>query len=59
VDARRKLRLLAEAMGALSSVFFFDYSGVAVAWRLLSMVHQSYAWQESLNGGVGSDERRG
>ena len=34
MDARRKLRLLAEAMGALGSVFFFDYSGVAVAWRL-------------------------
>jgi hypothetical protein len=37
VHARQKLRLLAEAIGALSGVFFFDYSGVEVAWRLLLM----------------------
>ena len=37
MKTKQKLRLMTEAMGALSSVFFFDYSGVAVAWRLLLM----------------------
>jgi len=37
MNARQQLRLVVEAVGALSSVFFFDYSGIGVAWSLLSM----------------------
>jgi hypothetical protein len=37
MNIRRKISLIVEAAGFLSSVFFFDCSGIGVAWSLLSM----------------------
>ena len=37
MNARRRLRLIVDVLGALSGVFFFDYSGIRVASSLISM----------------------
>ena len=36
MNVRRKLGLITEMLAVLSGVFFFDYSGVPVAWTLLA-----------------------
>ena len=33
---RRELGLIMEVLAVLSRIFFFDYSGVPLAWSLLS-----------------------
>jgi hypothetical protein len=41
MNVRRPLRLITEMLAVLSGIFFFDYSGVPLAWRLLSSTLES------------------
>jgi hypothetical protein len=38
---RRALGLIMEVLAVLSGIFFFDYSGVPLAWSLLSSTLES------------------
>ena len=41
LNVRRKLGLIAELLTILSGVFFFDYSGVPLAWSMLANPRES------------------
>ncbi len=41
LNVRRKLGLIAELLTVLSGVFFFDYSGVPLAWSMLANPRES------------------
>jgi hypothetical protein len=41
MNVRRTLGLITEILAVLSGVFFSDYSGVPLAWSLLSSTRES------------------
>jgi hypothetical protein len=41
MNVKRTLGLIAEILAVLSGVFFYDYSGVPLAWSLLSSTRES------------------